>query len=276
MNDGTPKSSGTAPRPVPLADEGIQRALTLIHGTFTHHLSLHVIAAAAGYSPFHFHRTFKATTGLTPHDVVACLRMQQAKRELAFTEATVTEIARHVGYASPPSFSSQFNRLVGFSPSAFRRMTAQAGTLATVDSIRVSTFNRGDMTFACLGDEYMRGHVAVAGLFARGLPFGNPEACAVLRVGEMGSMPVTTRHRAGTLFVIAVPPSTLVLDVVLGSPAGAVYGQVPAGSDRTGGSSPVIARLTCPAGWHPAVTSAAFAGELIHRSAPRPAGHRSQ
>src|SRR3546814_6983348 len=51
-------------------------------------------------SPDHFSRCFTATTGLTPHQWQTNLRIEEAKRQLRDTNASMTEIAHSLGFSS--------------------------------------------------------------------------------------------------------------------------------------------------------------------------------
>ena len=60
-------------------------------------LSLATLAAVGEMSLAHFSRLFKHATGLAPHQYVIACRMEQAKRLLAETDVSLSEIALQVG-----------------------------------------------------------------------------------------------------------------------------------------------------------------------------------
>jgi AraC family transcriptional regulator len=84
-------------------------------------VSLDELAREAGLSRFHFARSFKATTGLSPHRYLTSRRIERAKHLLAFTELAIAEIALEVGFASQPHFTERFRRATGRTPLEFRR-----------------------------------------------------------------------------------------------------------------------------------------------------------
>jgi AraC family transcriptional regulator len=85
-------------------------------------LTLDDLAETAYYSRFHFVRSFRAVTGITPGAFQAALRFSRARELLLSTEASVTEICGEVGYSSLGTFSDRFRDLVGVSPQAFREL----------------------------------------------------------------------------------------------------------------------------------------------------------
>lgn len=81
---------------------------------------LHRLAEAAAFSPFHFHRVYRAMTGETTGQTVARLRLLKGLRLLASAERSVTEAALAVGYQTPQAFTRAFRQSVGGTPSELR------------------------------------------------------------------------------------------------------------------------------------------------------------
>ena len=79
------------------------------------------IAGAAHMSPHHFARSFKAATGLSPHQYIIHRRVERAKALLSDTDLTLAQVARAVGFSSDSHLSSHVRRLLGVSPGALRR-----------------------------------------------------------------------------------------------------------------------------------------------------------
>lgn len=101
----------------------IQRAVALIeqaigHGDEPPELSR--LAEAASFSPFHFHRVYRAMTGETTGQTVARLRLLQGLRLLANGERTVTDAALAVGYQTPQAFTRALRQGIGGTPSELR------------------------------------------------------------------------------------------------------------------------------------------------------------
>ena len=81
--------------------------------------SLEELAAAAGQSPSHFHRVFKAATGLTPKDYAAAARARRVREELDSAE-TVTTAIYDAGFNSSGRFYEKATGMLGMTPSQYR------------------------------------------------------------------------------------------------------------------------------------------------------------
>jgi transcriptional regulator GlxA family with amidase domain len=68
-----------------------------------------------------FKRRFSKATGLTPIAYVQRLRIEDAKRRLERTEASVDEISWRVGYEDAAFFRRLFKRVTGLAPGAYRK-----------------------------------------------------------------------------------------------------------------------------------------------------------
>jgi transcriptional regulator GlxA family with amidase domain len=68
-----------------------------------------------------FKRRFTAATGLAPVAYVQRLRIEDAKRRLERTDASVDEISFQVGYEDAASFRRLFKRTTGLAPGAYRK-----------------------------------------------------------------------------------------------------------------------------------------------------------
>jgi AraC-like DNA-binding protein/ligand-binding sensor protein len=99
----------------------IAKARKYIHANLDQPLPLGLVARQAGLSESHFCRLFKDSAGLTLTDYVNRCRIDWAKRELLKPEARISEIAFLVGYQSLSQFNRSFARIVGLSPTMYRR-----------------------------------------------------------------------------------------------------------------------------------------------------------
>jgi AraC family transcriptional regulator of adaptative response/methylated-DNA-[protein]-cysteine methyltransferase len=82
--------------------------------------SLAVLAKRAGLSPYHFHRVFKAVTGLTPRAYAAAHRSTRLRSALETRSKTVTEAIYDAGFNSGSRFYETSNQLLGMTPTHYR------------------------------------------------------------------------------------------------------------------------------------------------------------
>lgn len=82
---------------------------------------LDVLAASAGLSPSHFHRQFKAITGLTPRAYGAAQRVNKLRAALIDQRASVTEAIYGAGFSSNSRFYERSNAVLGMTPTAFKQ-----------------------------------------------------------------------------------------------------------------------------------------------------------
>ena len=99
----------------------ISKARKYIHANLDQPLPLSLVASQAGLSESHFCRLFKDAMGLTLTDYVNRCRIDWAKRELLKHETRISEIAFLIGYQSLSQFNRSFARIVGLSPTLYRR-----------------------------------------------------------------------------------------------------------------------------------------------------------
>ena len=81
--------------------------------------SLEKLARRAGLSTYHFHRVFKATTGLTPKAYASAHRAQRIRTELGRSR-TVTAAIFDAGYNSNGRFYEAADQVLGMTPSTYR------------------------------------------------------------------------------------------------------------------------------------------------------------
>ena len=133
---------------VAAACRAIERAETLP--------SLDALAKSAGMSRFHFHRVFKAATGVTPRAYGDALRALRVREELGRSK-TVTEAIYGAGFNSNGRFYASAPGHLGMTPGAFRDGGAGASIRYAVGacwlgSILVAATERG-VCAILLGDD---------------------------------------------------------------------------------------------------------------------------
>lgn len=101
-------------------EQPMARVLAYIQTRYADPLGIDELAAVALQSRYHFIRSFKTYTGLSPYQYVLRLRIEHAKRALLASDLSVTEIGLDAGFASASQFYRAFAKAVGVSPEQFR------------------------------------------------------------------------------------------------------------------------------------------------------------
>ena len=109
-----PAEAGAADRKAAM----VAAACRLIEGADAA-VPLETLAAHAGVSPYHFHRVFKAVTGLTPAGYAAAQRSRRVRAALN-SSASVTDAIYDAGFSSSGRFYERSNQVLGMTPAAFR------------------------------------------------------------------------------------------------------------------------------------------------------------
>ena len=79
------------------------------------------LAELVRLSRYHFCRSFRHSFGVSPHRYHLHRRAERAKTLLANTALSVTDIALDLGFPETSSFSTTFHKLVGRTPTDYRR-----------------------------------------------------------------------------------------------------------------------------------------------------------
>jgi transcriptional regulator GlxA family with amidase domain len=109
---------------VPRLDHGDEAVLKVQHWLQrqdNRNASLSDMAAQAGLGERTFLRRFQLATGLRPTEYCQQLRAAKARELLELTNRSVDQIAWEVGYQDPSAFRKVFNKMVGLSPTDYRR-----------------------------------------------------------------------------------------------------------------------------------------------------------
>ena len=98
----------------------VVRAKLFIDVHFAAGIDLHNIADEACFSKFHFTRLFRNIYGMTAHQYLTAVRIENAVRLLESGES-VKAVCFAVGFDSISSFTGLFKRRVGLTPAAFQQ-----------------------------------------------------------------------------------------------------------------------------------------------------------
>jgi AraC family transcriptional regulator len=99
----------------------LERAWQLVQDCFPNTLSLSDVAAAVGVHPMHLATTFRRFYGCSLGEALRRRRVEFAAGRLACSSDALADIARAAGFADQSHFCNTFKKLMGATPSAFRR-----------------------------------------------------------------------------------------------------------------------------------------------------------
>lgn len=102
-------------------ERAVMRVIESMQENLGEQLTIDDMARTAMFSKFHFSRVFQRVTGLSPGRFLSAVRLREAKRLLATTSLSITNISHQVGYSSVGTFSSRFTHSVGLPPSKYRQ-----------------------------------------------------------------------------------------------------------------------------------------------------------
>ncbi len=99
----------------------VQRLVKFIEEHACERISLDQLTKMAHWSRYHLSRRFSQITGYSIPQYINACRVARARELLEQTDLTVTEIAGRVGFSDSSYFASCFNKVVGCTPTAYRR-----------------------------------------------------------------------------------------------------------------------------------------------------------
>lgn len=99
----------------------VNNAISFIQKNIDKKLSVRDIAKTMQYNEKYFIELFKNHFGMTPAKYVKTMRLENAKRELLYTNRSISYIANQIGYSTVQKFSRDFKTYSGFTPLEFRK-----------------------------------------------------------------------------------------------------------------------------------------------------------
>ncbi|MBN1978428.1 MAG: AraC family transcriptional regulator [Anaerolineae bacterium] len=98
----------------------ICRAVDFVEAHLKEEIAVADMADAAGYSLYHFCRTFNGLVHHTPYDYLMRRRLSESARELLETDKRIIDIAFDYCFNSPETYSRAFKRMFGVQPSQWK------------------------------------------------------------------------------------------------------------------------------------------------------------
>lgn len=102
-------------------DTAVLKVQHWLQATQAKDVALPTLAAQAGLEERTLLRRFQKATGMTTTEYCQRLRVGRARELLQFGNAPIERVAWDVGYSDPGAFRKVFTRIVGLSPSEYRR-----------------------------------------------------------------------------------------------------------------------------------------------------------
>lgn len=99
----------------------VRRISEYIDAHLDRDITLHDLASEAEMSVFHFARSFKGRTGLAPHQYILNRRIKLARSLLTDPVLSVGDVAVRCGFVYRSHFSDTFHRVMGMTPTEYRR-----------------------------------------------------------------------------------------------------------------------------------------------------------
>lgn len=104
-----------------LAPYALRRCIEFINAHLETNLRLSDLAREAGLSASHFVRSFRASTGKTPHQFLLHRRIEHARDLMRDRRLSLTEVALASGFADQHHLARVFRRSTGTTPGTYRR-----------------------------------------------------------------------------------------------------------------------------------------------------------
>jgi AraC family transcriptional regulator len=100
----------------------LNRVVDFMRQNYARETRLWELAELAGMSSHYFCELFKKSTGFSPHQYSIRCRIDRAKIYLRSREFTIRQVAKATGFVDQSHFTKVFRRIVGVTPTQFRRM----------------------------------------------------------------------------------------------------------------------------------------------------------
>jgi AraC-like DNA-binding protein len=104
--------------------------------------TLEQLAGVGHFSPWHFHRIYRAMMGETVAETLRRMRLHRAASELLHGTATLSTIARRCGYSATAPFNRAFAQAHGVPPGEYRRRGGLGASVLPVPTPRVAAPQR--------------------------------------------------------------------------------------------------------------------------------------
>lgn len=105
-----------------LSEKTLKAIVDYIESEISFAISVSEMAEIATQSRFYFARTFRASTGRSPHSYVMDSRLRRAEFLLSETDISLSQIANDSGFNSHSHFTTTFKKRIGITPGQYRNL----------------------------------------------------------------------------------------------------------------------------------------------------------
>jgi AraC family transcriptional regulator len=99
----------------------LRRIKEFVDAHISRGIGISELASLIGLSQFHFIRAFRDSVGRSPYQYVLSERISVAKEMLSKSDLSVADVALAVGFSDAAQLNRVFRKLIGVTPTAFRR-----------------------------------------------------------------------------------------------------------------------------------------------------------
>lgn len=107
-------------RNLQLPERTLKAIVDYIENEISFAISVSEMAEIAAQSRFYFSRTFRASTGRSPHSYVLDSKLRRAELLLSETDISLSQIANDSGFNSQSHFTTTFKKRIGITPGQYR------------------------------------------------------------------------------------------------------------------------------------------------------------
>lgn len=105
-----------------------RKAMIYIEMHYHKKLNVEDIARYLGITRKHFYHIFKEAVNMSPQEYIIIYRIRKASNLMESSNLSISEIARSVGYTDQFHFSKMFKRVMGISPSEYKKEAKECWT----------------------------------------------------------------------------------------------------------------------------------------------------
>jgi AraC family transcriptional regulator len=104
-----------------LTGHQLRRIKEFVDVHISQEIGISELASLVGLSQFHFIRAFKHSVGRSPYQYVLSQRTSVAEEMLSRNDLSIADVALAVGFSDASQLNRVFRKLIGVTPTAFRR-----------------------------------------------------------------------------------------------------------------------------------------------------------